>query len=252
MAFGPAPRQAAAVRRLHPGCWCNMRANGIVSKWSDNPPHPPYVTVSIGLVCLAILLIYYSVSPVLQQAMIEVGRMHPSRLAQILEQTAAAWWDLSMLTVVTSIIIHANWLHLLGNLAYLWVFGMPLERRLGPFGLLAVFLLGGALANVIVALRVPQLDTPIIGASGAVSAVVGAYLGLFPKRRIGLFLPLGLYLQFARVPALLVIGSWFTLQLLYTVFGPINAAVAWWTHVTGFALGLSITLMSKALAQIRL
>jgi membrane associated rhomboid family serine protease len=54
------------------------------------------------------------------------------------------------------------------------------------------------------------------------------------------------------VPALLVIGSWFTLQLLYTVFGPINAAVAWWTHVTGFALGLSITLMSKALAQIRL
>jgi len=70
-----------------------MRANGIVSKWSDNPPHPPYVTVSIGLVCLAILLIYYGVSPVLQQAMIEVGGMHPSRLAQILEQTAAAWWD---------------------------------------------------------------------------------------------------------------------------------------------------------------
>ncbi len=229
-----------------------MRANGIVSNWSDSPPHPPYVTVGIGLVCLAILLIYYGVSPVLQQAMIEVGGMHPSRLAQILEQTAAAWWDLSMLTVVTSIIIHANWLHLLGNLAYLWVFGMPLEQRLGPFGLLAVFLLGGALANVIVALRVPQLDTPIIGASGAVSAVVGAYLGLFPKRRIGLFLPLGLYLQFARVPALLVIGSWFTLQLLYTVFGPINAAVAWWTHVTGFALGLSISLMSKALAQIRL
>jgi membrane associated rhomboid family serine protease len=188
------------------------------------------VTVSIGLVCLAVLLIYYGISPVLQQAMIEVGGLHPSRLAQILEQTAASWWDLSMLTVVTSIFIHANWLHLLGNLAYLWVFGMPVEQRLGPFGLLAVFLLGGALANVIVTLRIPQLDAPIIGASGAVSSVVGAY----------------------RVPALLVIGSWFTLQLLYTVFGPINAAVAWWTHVTGFALGLSITLMSKALAQIRL
>ena len=67
-----------------------------------------------------------------------------------------------------------------------------------------------------------------------------------------MFLPLGLYLQFVRVPALLVIGSWFTLQLLYTVFGPINVAVAWWTHVTGFALGLSFTLMSKALAQLRL
>ena len=226
--------------------------NGIVTKWSESPPHPPIVTVSICLVCLAILLIYYGISPVFQQFLIDVGGMHPSRLAQILEQTTASWWDLSVLTLVTSIFIHSNWLHLLGNLAYLWVFGMPVEQRLGPFGLLAVFLLGGALANVIVTLRVPQLDSPIIGASGAVSAVVGAYLGLFPRRRIGLFLPLGLYLQFARVPALLVIGSWFTLQLLYTVFGPINAAVAWWTHVTGFALGLSITLMSKALAQTRL
>ena len=229
-----------------------MRANGIVTNWSESPPNSPFVTVGICLVCLVVLLIYYGIGPVLQQAMIEVGGMHPSRLAQILEQPAAAWWDLSMLTMAVSIFIHANWLHLVGNLAYLWVFGMPVEQRLGSFGLLAVFLLGGALANLIVILRVPQFDTPIIGASGAVSAVVGVYLGLFPGRRIGLFLPLGLYLQFARVPALLVIGSWFTLQLLYTVFGPINAAMTWWTHMTGFALGLSITLMSKALAQIRL
>ena len=226
--------------------------NGIVTNWSESPPHAPFVTIGICLVCLAILLIYYGISPVLQQAMIEAGGTHPSRLALLLEQSAASWWDWPILTVVTSIFIHANWLHLVGNLAYLWVFGMPVEQRLGHFGLLAIFLLGGALANLIVTLRVPQLDSPIIGASGAVSAVVGAYLGLFPRRRIGLFLPLGLYLQFARVPALLVIGSWFTLQLLYTVFGPINASVAWWTHVTGFALGLSITLMSKAMAQTRL
>ena len=226
--------------------------NGIVTNWSESPPHPPFVTLSICLLCLVVLLIYYGVGPVLQQVLIDKGGMHPSSLAKIVSQPAASWWDLSLLTVITSIFIHANWLHLLGNLAYLWVFGMPVEQRLGSLGLLAVFLLGGALANVILILRVPQLDTPIIGASGAISAVVGAYLGLFPGRRIGLFLPLGLYLQFAQVPALLVIGSWFTLQLLYTVFGPINAAVAWWTHVAGFALGLSLTLMSKALAQIRL
>ena len=226
--------------------------NGIVANWSESPPHPPFVTLSICLLCLVVLLIYYGVGPVLQQVLIDKGGMHPSSLAKIVSQPAASWWDLSLLTVITSIFIHANWLHLLGNLAYLWVFGMPVEQRLGSLGLLAVFLLGGALANVILILRVPQLDTPIIGASGAISAVVGAYLGLFPGRRIGLFLPLGLYLQFAQVPALLVIGSWFTLQLLYTVFGPINAAVAWWTHVAGFALGLSLTLMSKALAQIRL
>lgn len=224
----------------------------IVTNWSEHPPHAPIVTVSIGLVCLAVLLVYTGVNPVLQHAMIEEGGMLASSVALTLQQSLASWWNSSLLTLLTSLFIHASWLHLAGNLAYLWVFGMAVEQRVGPFGLLAVFLLGGALANVIVALRIPSLDTPIIGASGAVSAVVGAYLALFPRRRIGLFLPLGLYLQFARVPALLVIGSWFTLQLLYTVFGPINAAVAWWTHVTGFAVGLSITLLGKALVQIRL
>ena len=195
---------------------------------------------------------YSGLSPVMQQAMIDVGGMQPSSISALLGESPASWWDISALSVLTSLFIHASWLHLLGNLVYLWVFGIKVEQRLGSVGIILIFLLGGALANVIVALRVPQLDTPIIGASGAVSAVVGAYLGLFPGRRIGLFLPLGLYLQFARVPALLVIGSWFTLQLLYTVFGPINGAVAWWTHLAGFALGLSFALVARALAQIRL
>jgi membrane associated rhomboid family serine protease len=225
--------------------------SGIVTNWSEGPPPPPFVTVSICLLCLLCLLIYSSVSPMMQQAMIDVGGVHPDSLAGTLSQPIGEWWNLSALTVLTSLFIHASWLHMVGNLAYLWVFGMPLEQRLGPLGLSSVFLLGGALANVIVALRVPQLNTPIIGASGAISAVVGAYLGLFPGRRIGLFLPLGLYLQFARVPAILVIGSWFTLQLLYTVFGPINAAVAWWTHLAGFAVGLSITLLNRSMAQLR-
>ena len=226
--------------------------SGIVTNWSENPPHPPFVTVSISLLCIFSLIIYSGLSPVMQQAMIDVGGMQPASISALLGNSPAYWWDISALSVVTSLFIHASWLHLLGNLGYLWVFGIKVEQRLGSVGIVFIFLLGGALANVIVALRVPQLDTPIIGASGAVSAVVGAYLGLFPGRRIGLFLPLGLYLQFARVPALLVIGSWFTLQLLYTVFGPINGAVALWTHLAGFALGLSFALIARALAQIRL
>ena len=115
-----------------------------------------------------------------------------------------------------------------------------------------VFVLGGALANLFVAMRLPELTSPIIGASGAVSAVVGAYLGLFPSRRIGMLLPLGLYLQFARVPSVLVIGSWFTLQLVYTVLGPITGVVAWWTHMAGFTLGLIFALLVRAMAQIKL
>ena len=226
--------------------------NGIVTNWSENAPRAPFVTVGISLICVFLLLLYSGLSPVMQQAMIDVGGMQPSTIALLLDGGFANWWQMSALSLFTALFIHASWLHLLGNLAYLWVFGIKVEQRLGSIVMLSFFLLGGALANVIVALRVPQLDTRIIGASGAVSAVVGAYLGLFPRRRIGLFLPLGLYLQFARVPALLVIGSWFTLQLLYTTFGPINAAVAWWTHLAGFALGLSFALMARALAQLRL
>ena len=100
--------------------------------------------------------------------------------------------------------------------------------------------------------RLPELTSPIVGASGAVSAVVGAYLGMFPSRRIGMLLPLGLYLQFARVPAILVIGSWFTLQLVYTVLGPITGVVAWWTHMAGFTLGLIFALLVRATTQIKL
>ena len=226
--------------------------NGIVTNWSESRSHPPFVTIAISLACILVLLVYSAKNPASQQAMIELGGMQPSSIAVLLQKNLSSWWDISALSVVTSLFVHASWLHLLGNLVYLWVFGIKVEQRLGSTGMTAIFLMGGILANLIVALRVPQLDTPIIGASGAVSAVVGAYLGLFPGRKIGLFLPLGLYLQFARVPALLVIGSWFTLQLLYTVFGPINGAVAWWTHLAGFALGLSFARLARALAQIRL
>jgi membrane associated rhomboid family serine protease len=227
-------------------------SNGIVTNWSVGPPHSPYVTIGVSLLCGFALLLYSGLSPLLQQAMIDMLGMRPSAVSRLLHGSVAFWWDATALSVVSALFVHASWLHLLGNLAYLWVFGLKVEQALGSLAMLIIFLLGGALANVIVALRLPDLETPIIGASGAVSAVVGAYLGLFPRRRIGLFLPLGVYLQFARVPALLVIGSWFTLQLLYTAFGPINAAVAWWTHLAGFALGLSFALLARALALIRL
>jgi membrane associated rhomboid family serine protease len=227
-------------------------SNGIVTNWSVSPPHPPYVTIFVSLTCLFALLVYASLQPMMQQAMIDMVGMQPRATAALVRSGFSNWWQLPALNVVSALFVHASWLHLVGNLAYLWVFGIKVEQRLGSSLMGLVFVLGGGLANVIVALRVPDLSTPIIGASGAVSAIVGAYLGLFPRRRIGLFLPLGLYLQFARVPAVLVIGSWFTLQLLYTVFGPINATVAWWTHLVGFALGLSFALLARGLVQFRL
>jgi membrane associated rhomboid family serine protease len=222
---------------------------GIVTNWSKSPPRFPWVTLTIFLFCIGAKLLHSGMTPLAQNAMLELAGVSPSHLAVLLAQPVV---DYQLLTLISALFIHAGWLHLLGNMIYLWVFGMPLERRLGAMGMIVIFVLGGALANLFVAMRLPELNGPIVGASGAVSAVVGAYLGLFPSRRIGMLLPLGLYLQFARVPAVLVIGSWFALQLVYTVLGPITGVVAWWTHMAGFALGLIFALLARATAQIKL
>jgi membrane associated rhomboid family serine protease len=224
---------------------------GIVTNWSASGPANPYAIVGISLLCIVMLSLYSFSAPLVQQGLIDLLGMQPRGVSELFGSPHDSWWNYPAVTVLTAIFLHANWVHLAGNLAYLWVFGLPLESRMGSLPLLLVFLAGGILANVIVALMLGKLETPIIGASGAVSAIVGCYLGLLPSRQIGLFLPLGLYLQFAQVPSLLVIGSWFTLQLLYTVFGPINAAVAWWTHLAGFALGLSLMLLYRAIRLFR-
>lgn len=224
---------------------------GIVTNWSKPAARFPWVTLTIIFVCIGVRLLQLGMTPLVQQIMLELGGVVPVELSVVLDQPGG-WTDPLLLTLFSALFIHTGWLHLVGNMLYLWVFGMPVERRLGGFGMLAVFLVGGAMANLIVAMRIPDMASPIVGASGAVSAVVGAYLGLFPFRRIGMLLPLGLYVQFARIPAVLVIGSWFTLQLVYSMLGTITGVVAWWTHMTGFTLGLIYALMARALTQVKL
>ncbi|MCW8925090.1 MAG: rhomboid family intramembrane serine protease [Xanthomonadales bacterium] len=226
-------------------------STGIVTHWSKPSPTFPWVTVTIIFLCCGAKLLHMGMSPLAQQAMLELGGVIPVELNPLLDQPGG-WKNQHLLVLFSALFIHASWLHLVGNMVYLWVFGLALERRLGKLGMLVVFIAGGALANLFVANRVPDLASSIIGASGAVSAVVGAYLGLFPFRRIGMLLPLGLYLQFTRVPAVLVIGSWFTLQLVYSVLGPITGIVAWWTHMAGFTLGLIFTLLVRAMGHVKL
>ena len=216
------------------------------------PAKYPWVTLTIFLLCIGFKLLQSGMSPRAQNAMLEMGGVLPSKLSLLFAQPFGNWASYQIVILVSALFIHTSWLHLLGNMVYLWVFGLPLERRLGGFGMLLVFVFCGALANLFVVMRLPEFNSPIVGASGAVSAVVGAYIGLFPTRRIGMLLPLGLYLQFARIPAVIVIGSWFTLQLVYTVLGPITGVVAWWTHMAGFVLGLIFALLVRATAQIKL
>lgn len=201
--------------------------------------------IFITLACLGMKLAYMLISEPLAELWPAVWGFRPAAILAILARPPAEWLHYDMAGLVTALFVHMDWLHLAGNLAYLWVFGVAVERALGHWQFLASFLLLGSLANFYLAWQTGDSVTPVIGASGGVSAVIGLYLGLFPRRRMGLWLPLGLYLQFARVPALLVIGSWFILQLIYSVFSAISATVGWWSHIGGFAAGLVLAMILR-------
>jgi membrane associated rhomboid family serine protease len=210
---------------------------------SGAAPTLPWMTLSLGLLCLAATGFFLWLTPWQQQVTLESLGASPAALFELLRGMDGP--SARLLTPLLSLFIHSGWLHLLGNLAYLWVFGWPLERRLGHWSVAALFLLGGLVAQLMLAQRLPSLEFAVIGASGAVSTILGAYLGLFPRRTIGLWLPLGLIVEFVRVPALLVIGSWFGLQLLYAGLGPITWKMAFWTHLAGFSIGLMLALLLR-------
>ncbi|MBW3550218.1 MAG: rhomboid family intramembrane serine protease [Proteobacteria bacterium] len=159
------------------------------------------------------------------------------------------WWPWlrgGSLRLVSALFLHADWAHLLGNLVFLLIFGLPAERAMGPWRFLALFLLGGAIANLATVAAIATPDRLIIGASGAVSAMIGAYLALFPGARLGVVVPLGVFLQFVRVPAALLIGLWALLQLVFTFIGPAFGAVAWSAHLAGFTFGGAFALLARA------
>lgn len=166
------------------------------------------------------------------------------------------WWamlrDGSVWRLFTALFLHADWSHLIGNLVFLLIFGLPAERQLGPWRLLVLFLVGGALSNLAAIYAIGTPDRVIIGASGAVSALIGAYLSLFPNAKLGVVLPLGLFLEFIRVPAPLLIGGWAALQVVFAYIGPAFGMVAWSAHIAGFAFGVVYGLYVRAAIARRL
>lgn len=150
----------------------------------------------------------------------------------------------SGLRLFSALFVHADWTHLFGNLLFLGLFGAAVERTLGSWRLLSLYLLAGACANLFTALMAPLTQAPIIGSSGAVSALIGAYVLLFPRSHLGIVLPLGLYFQLVRVPAIHLIGIWLVFQVLET-FGSRTGAIAWWAHVFGFVNGVFLALILR-------
>jgi membrane associated rhomboid family serine protease len=143
---------------------------------------------------------------------------------------------------LTAMFIHAGWLHILGNMLFLWIFGDNIEGALGHFGYLVFFVVCGLAGTAAQILAAPYSTLPMVGASGAIAGVMGAYLVLYPRARVAVVTPFFIFLGALSVPAVLLIGVWFFAQLLsgvatvgYATGG--SGGVAWWAHVGGFIAG---------------
>lgn len=152
-------------------------------------------------------------------------------------------------TLVTYMFLHAGWLHLLSNMAFLWVFADNVEDAFGHLGFTAFYLVCGVVAALAHVAMAPGSHEPLVGASGAVSGVMAAYLLLYPKARVWILLFFKIPM---RIPAWVALGAWIALQVvsLFSI-APEGVAVAWWAHIGGFAAGLLMTLLFRRLLNKR-
>jgi membrane associated rhomboid family serine protease len=208
----------------------------------DNPTRTaPVVTIALIAACALVFVWQSSFQAEAQQAIVySLGfipatvfgeRQLPPELVMVPPEA----------TLLTSMFLHGGLMHLLGNMLYLWIFGNNVEDAMGHARFLAFYLVCGIAAALAQALPAPGSVLPMIGASGAVAGVLGAYLLLHPKARVLVVIPFGFYLHMTYLPAGIVLGVWFLIQFLSSLAaGTDEAGVAWFAHIGGFVAGMAL------------
>ncbi len=223
----------------------------------DEPRSRAFPFVNLALIAANVLVFFYelSLSPRELQLFFFDWGVVPRRLVDWLESPSG--WE-APATVFTSMFLHGGWLHLIGNMLYLWVFGDNVEDALGHVKYLLFYLVSGIGAVALqVALDVNGL-VPMVGASGAISGVLGAYLFLYPTATVSVLVPWFWFFGFMPVPAAVLIGFWFLLQLFSGVASlgaravGIEGGIAFWAHVGGFVTGFLLVLLLRPRRRSRL
>jgi len=213
----------------------------------------PVVTIGLIALCVAAFLgeltVQLNGDPDLVR-FFDRWALVPAQLTAALDSGSQASGEL--VTVLTSMFLHGGWIHLGGNMLYLWIFGNNIEDRFGHVGFLVFYLLGGVAAAATQVFRDPTSEVPIIGASGAIAAVLGAYLVLYPRARVLSLVFLGFFAQVIQVPAVLVLGFWFVLQLFSGLMSlgaaGADGGVAVFAHIGGFLFGVAVGLVVRSLS----
>jgi membrane associated rhomboid family serine protease len=199
---------------------------------------PPIVTVA--LISANCLIFFYLLSwgKEFQNALIKWGAV-PFEITHGEELTPGLAFPV-YLSLFSSMFMHGGFLHLAGNMLYLWIFGDNVEDKLGHIKFFIFYILCGLFASLTYILTASNSKIPMVGASGAIAGVLGAYIINFPHARILTLVFFGFFIRITSIPALLVLGFWFVLQLLYGLpsLGSATGGVAWFAHVGGFLSGI--------------
>lgn len=197
----------------------------------------PLVTVGIVVLNVAAFLWEIGVGGVERPAVVSWAVV-PSQLVPAVSGNGLALREGA--TALTAMFLHGDLWHLLGNMWFLWIFGDNVEDRTGRGGFVAFYLVCGLVATAAQVAMEPTSQLPMLGASGAVAGVLGAYLRLYPRARVLTLIPIFIFLQFAELPAVGFLGLWFVVQLVSSWLGV--GGVAWWAHIAGFLVGLVLSL----------
>ncbi len=210
----------------------------------DNPTTlTPIVTVGLMVVCVAVFLWQIALPPGGFERAVYAYGMIPAVLFGERELPAELAAIPATLSMLTSMFLHGGWMHLIGNMLYLWIFGNNVEDALGHGRFVVFYLLCGLAAALAQAFQDPGSSVPMIGASGAIGGVLGAYVLLYPRARVLVVVPLGFFFYTLRIPAMIVLGLWFGLQFVSTVLaGEQVGGVAYWAHIGGFVAGMVLIL----------
>ena len=200
----------------------------------DNPTRTtPVVNVALIALCVIVFLWELMLGRQAEQAVYQLGFVPAVFFGRV---DLAQPWITPELSIVTSMFMHGGWMHLLGNMLYLWIFGDNVEDRVGHALYVVFYLLCGFVAALAQALPDMASTVPMIGASGAISGVLGAYIVLYPRANVIGVIPPFIFYRL-RVPAWVVLGIWFVGQLLSSFSAQQGAGVAFGAHVGGFVAG---------------